>query len=139
MSQSSDFDLASPAFKANPYPTFAQLRVSDPVRQIKMQNGESAWLITRYRDADAVLRDERFVKDMRNAFPPEVLARVPTSGFNFMSQHMLNMDFLDHARLRSLINMSFTPRLIERWRGRILEITNELLDAVQEKGEMNLI
>lgn len=139
MSQSSEFDLASPTFKANPYPTFAHLRATDPVHRIKMPNGGHAWLITRYHDADMVLRDERFVKNVRNVFPPEALAPMPASGFTFLSHHMLNMDIPDHTRLRSLINLSFTPRLVERWRGRILEITNALLDAVQDQGEMDLI
>jgi cytochrome P450 len=139
MSQSSEFDLASPTFKANPYPTFARLRAADPVHRIKMPNGGHAWLITRYHDADMVLRDERFVKNVRNVFPPEALVPMPVSGFTFLSRHMLNMDVPDHTRLRSLINLSFTPRLVERWRGRILEITNALLDAVQDQGEMDLI
>jgi cytochrome P450 len=104
-----------------------------------MPNGGHAWLITRYHDADMVLRDERFVKNVRNVFPPEALVPMPVSGFTFLSRHMLNMDVPDHTRLRSLINLSFTPRLVERWRGRILEITNALLDAVQDQGEMDLI
>jgi cytochrome P450 len=58
---------------------------------------------------------------------------------------MLNADPPDHTRLRSLVNLSFTPRLIEQWRERIQAIANELLDAVQnppngeQRCEMELI
>jgi len=35
------------------------------------------WLVTRYEDAVAVLKDKRFVKDGRNAITPEQLAQMP--------------------------------------------------------------
>lgn len=144
MNQPQEFDLTSPAFKANPYPAFAELRAYDPLHKITMQNGHSAWLVTRYQDAEKLLRDERFVKSIRNALTPEEQAQQQSvlsqqSEFGFLSQHMLNADPPDHTRLRSLINLSFTPRLVEQWRERIQALTDELLDAVEGKGEMDLI
>jgi cytochrome P450 PksS len=41
--------------------------------------------------------------------------------------------------LRNLVSKAFTPRMIEQLRPRIQQITDELLDAVQEKGTMDLI
>ncbi|MFL5629090.1 MAG: cytochrome P450 [Ktedonobacteraceae bacterium] len=148
MAQPEELNLNSPGFKANPYPAFAQLRSHDPVHQILMPGGRTAWLITRYEDADDILKDQRFVKDVRHALSPEELAqRFPWAQMqpqvqpvhNFLSHHMLNSDPPDHTRLRALVNISFTPRLVEQWRERIQAITNELLDAVQDKGEMDLI
>jgi len=52
---------------------------------------------------------------------------------------MLSSDPPDHTRLRGLVNKAFTPRMIEQWRTRIQEITDELLDAVQERSEMELM
>src|SRR5260370_8617729 len=52
---------------------------------------------------------------------------------------MLRLDPPEHMRLRSLVSFSFTPRLVEEWRGRIQEITNELIDAVEGKGSMDLV
>lgn len=143
MSQSPEIDLASPALKADPYPMFASLRASNPIVQITLPNGRPGWLITRYKDADLVLRDERFVKDMQHAFDPEVLASMPRAiplpRKNFMNMQMLSLDPPDHTRLRALINISFTPRLVEQWHERIQQITDELIDAVQDEGEMDLI
>ncbi len=148
MTQPEELNLNSPTFKANPYPAFAQLRSHDPVHQIPMPGGRTAWLITRYEDADDVLKDQRFVKDLRHALSPEELAqRFPQAQMqaqaqpvhNFLNRHMLTSDPPDHTRLRALVNISFTPRLVEQWRERIQAITNELLDAVQDKGEMDLI
>jgi cytochrome P450 len=45
----------------------------------------------------------------------------------------------DHERLRALVSKAFTPRLIERKRPRIQAIADSLLDAVEDKGEMDLI
>jgi cytochrome P450 len=52
---------------------------------------------------------------------------------------MVSSDPPDHTRLRSLISIAFTPRLVEQWRPRIQAIIDELLDQVQAKGEMELI
>jgi cytochrome P450 len=143
MTQSTEFNLTSSTFKADPYPTFARLRDSDPVYQYATSpSGQRTWLITRYADADAILRDERFVKDLRNVSPPEERAPRPEtvpSASDLMSMMMTDVDPPDHTRLRSLASQSFTPRMVEQWRGRVQEITDKLIDAVVEKGTMDLI
>jgi cytochrome P450 PksS len=52
---------------------------------------------------------------------------------------MLALDPPDHTRLRALVHKAFTPRLVEQLRPRIQTIADTLLDAVQPKGEMDLI
>jgi cytochrome P450 PksS len=52
---------------------------------------------------------------------------------------MLTVDPPDHTRLRNLVSKAFTPRMIEQLRPRIQEMTDELLDAVQDQGRMELI
>jgi cytochrome P450 len=56
-----------------------------------------------------------------------------------LSQNMLDTDPPDHERLRALVSKAFTPRLIERLRPRVQAISDGLLDAVQDRGEMDLI
>jgi len=137
-------DFTTPTFKADPFPTFAQMRLHDPVHEIRMPNGHRGWMITRYEDVDAVLRDGRFVKDLRNAFSPEELAQMLSETrralFDMgLNRNMVSVDMPDHTRLRSLLGLSFTPRLIEQWRDRVQAIIDELLDQVQEQGEMEMI
>ncbi len=139
MIQLTEADLASPAFKANPYPTFAWLRTHDPVHQFTSPDGQSVWLVTRHQDAEFVLRDEHFTKDRRKVCPPEVDTPIPGSLADLIDTGMLRLDPPEHMRLRSLVSFSFTPRLVEEWRGRIQEITNELIDAVEGKGSMDLV
>jgi cytochrome P450 len=98
-------------------------------------------LITRYEDVMAVLKDERFVKNWRQALTPEQLAQTPQipEVMEPLSTNMLDTDPPDHERLRALVSKAFTPRLIERMRPRVQAIADVLLDAVQDKGEMDLI
>jgi cytochrome P450 len=141
MSQPPRVDLFDPSFKADPYPTYARLRSSAPVYRTALPDGRGVWLITRYEDVLAVLKDQRFVKDWRAALTPEQLAQVPPipEVMKPLSQNMLDTDPPDHERLRALVSKAFTPRLIERLRPRVQAISDGLLDAVQDRGEMDLI
>jgi cytochrome P450 len=140
--QSTEINLTSSVFKANPYPAFARLRSYDPIHQYSSSNGQTTWLITRYADAELVLRDERFVKDRQYLLSSEDGPHTPTtpaSADDLFGLGLLSFDPPDHTRLRSLVNPFFTTRQMEVWRGRIQQITDELIDAVEPKGAMDLI
>jgi cytochrome P450 PksS len=128
-------DLASPAFKADPYPFYARLRAEAPVWRTTLPDKRAAWLVTRYDDAARVLKDDTFAKDKLNAMAPEQRAKTPwvPSFLKPLERNMLDLDDPDHARLRSLVSKAFTPRLIERLRGRIEELCEELLDAMEHE------
>jgi cytochrome P450 len=61
-------------------------------------------------------------------FPPALAKR-----------HMLNADPPDHTRLRGLVSRAFTARRMESLRGRIQEITDDLLAAMPATGTVELI
>ena len=141
MAQQPRVDCFDPGFKANPYPAYAQLRSTEPVHRVTAPDGRGLWLVTRYEDALVVFKDERFVKDYRNALTEEQLAGLPTipEALWLLTRNMLDTDPPDHTRLRALVQKAFTPRLIERMRPRIQAIAGGLLDAVEGRGEMDLI
>lgn len=134
-------NIASPEFKANPYPFYARLRDESPVCRVILPTGEPAWLITRYADVLMVLKDERFVKDIRNALTPQQLAgqRWFRKIFVSLRRNMLSLDPPDHTRLRALVQRAFTPPMVEQMRPRIEALTDGLFDAVQSRGRMDLI
>ncbi len=135
-------NLASPAFKANPFPFYADLRARAPVYRILLPTGEIAWLITRYDDVAAALKDERFGKDALLAMTPQQAAARPwfRKMFRSLQRNMLDQDPPDHTRLRALVSKAFTPRLIEQMRPRIEVLTNRLLDkALARGGSFDLI
>jgi cytochrome P450 len=141
MTQPPRVDLFDPTFKADPYPTYSELRTSAPVHRITLPDGRGVWLVTRYDDVLGVLKDGRFVKNWRKVLTPEQLAQIPPipEVMEPLSRNMLDTDPPDHERLRALVSRAFTPRLIERMRPRVQAIADALLDAVQDRGEMDLI
>lgn len=138
-------DVTDAAFKANPFPFYARLRAEAPVQPVMLSNAlakrQRAWLITRYDDVLAVLKDERFAKDRRNAMSPEQLRKTPwvPPMFRALDHNMLDLDSPDHTRLRALVHKAFTPRLIEQMRDQIQALANELLNKVEPGGSMDLI
>ena len=128
-------DLASPAFKSNPYPFYTRLRVEAPVWRATLRDRRTAWLVTRYEDVTRVLKDDTFAKDKLNAMDPEQRAKTPwVPGFlKPLERNMLDLDDPDHVWLRGLVSKAFTHRLIERLRGRIETLCQELLDAMERE------
>ena len=100
-----------------------------------------AWLITRYADVAAALKDERLAKDKRNALSAEQAAKQPwmPGVFKPLTRNMLDLDAPDHTRLRALVHKAFTPRLVEGMRERIQALADGLLDAAERRGRMGLI
>ncbi len=134
-------DFASQRFKANPFPYYARLREEAPVFRITGFGNEPAWLVTRYDDVSKVLKHASLSKDRFGKMTPEQRAKIPwfVNILKPISQNMLSKDPPDHTRLRTLVHKAFTPRLIERLRSRVQSLTDELLDAGQRKGRLELV
>ena len=144
MATTQKYDLYSDRFRSHTYDTFAQMRAEDPVFCQPGIDGETMiWFLTRHDDVVTVLLDEdRFVRDPALALEAEALAAwkqdLPEL-LEFTEQHMLNRDGADHRRLRRLVTRAFTPRMVEQLRPRMQEIADELVDAVEARGEMDLV
>jgi cytochrome P450 len=125
------FNPMDPDFVADPYPTYHRLRSEDPVHQSPL----GFWVLTRYEDVVASLRDPRFAKE------PMIVAVAARLGVDPQSIgiSMLDRDPPDHTRLRSLASKAFTPRVVERLRPRVQEIVDGLLDQVERARQMDLI
>jgi cytochrome P450 PksS len=141
MAQATEYAPFSPAFKADPFPFYDRLRADHPVYQTALADGRTIWLVTRYDDVVAVLRDPRFLKDQRAVLTPEEQAALPALSpvLDLLSHDLLNQDPPNHTRLRALVSKAFTPRLVEGLRPRIQQLADELLDAMAPKGEVDLL
>ncbi|MBC8029658.1 MAG: cytochrome P450 [Pyrinomonadaceae bacterium] len=125
-------DLARPSFKADPYPFYARLRAEAPVCATELL-GQPGWLVTRYTDVFAVLKDERLLKDWRPA------TRWVHRFAGAITRNMLNQDGPDHLRLRALVHKAFTPHLVEQLRSRVESVCDELLEKLETDGRMDLM
>lgn len=132
------FNPRDPAFIANPYPAFRELRETAPV----WRSAFGRTFLTRYEDASLLMRDRRLGKDFTE---PEALIRRfgPTAlqepAVVELSHMMLMRDPPDHTRLRGLVTKVFTARKIEEMRPGIQAITDRLLDKVAGASAMDAI
>ncbi|MEZ4646510.1 MAG: cytochrome P450 [Chloroflexota bacterium] len=136
------YDLFTPTFKADPFPTFAQMRENDPIYRHLAPDGSTIWYVTRYEDVVAVLKDDvHFCKDPRHAKAPETFSRTSRQSpmHQLINENMLFSDPPDHTRLRALVNQAFTPRRVEALAGVIGETAVSLLDTAAERGTLELI
>jgi cytochrome P450 len=135
-------DFQSPAFKANPYPTYARLRHEAPVASTRLPDGHTTWLISRYEDVVVALKDPRMAKNRRRVTTSNLVPyeRLLLPLFRSLQYNMLDLDPPDHTRLRALVHKAFTPRLIEQLRERIQRLADELIDrATARKDEFDLV
>jgi cytochrome P450 len=110
-------DWLSPAFLADPYPHYRELRETDPVHR----DGDGRWIITRHADVTAILRDDaRFSAQQDN------------------SGSMLVSDPPKHTRLRGIVNKAFTPRAVNALAPRIEQIVGDLLDEIAASGDAEI-
>jgi len=126
----------TPEGRADPYPLYDQLRAAEPVHR----TGLGMWVLSRYDDCWAAMRDPRLGKDyatqIAQRFGPEWRKHPSlTSG----EHSMLNTSGPEHTRLRKLVSKSFTPRMITNLKPVIEEVVNDLLDPVAEAGGGNVL
>src|SRR6266545_5981089 len=110
------FNPMDPDFIADPYPMYHRLRSQDPVHQSPL----GFWVLTRYEDVVASLRDPRLAKEAIATFVAERLGITPLG----IGLSMLDRDPPDHTRLRGLVSKAFTPRVVEELRPHIQQIVD---------------
>ena len=128
-----DLDFLAPEFVADPYPAYQRLRAAGPV----LRHPAGFFVLTRYDDVSAFLRDARFGKGgyqalFESRFGGE--STVPWLGLS-----MLFRDPPDHTRLRALVSKAFTPRVVETLRVHIQEIVDGLLADLADARRIDVI
>jgi len=130
-------DLLSPASFADgqPHEQFRWLRANAPVYRHPEPDGPGFWAVTRYDDVRAVGHDDERFSSVPTIMIPDI-----EEGLGFEGHQMMLMsDPPYHTRLRRTINREFTPRAAERLRPRIRELAHQIVDAVVERGECDLV
>jgi cytochrome P450 len=136
---SAAFDLRSPDFRADPFPTFRRLRIEDPVHRSDALGG---WILTRYADVLAALRDPRFSADRITPFFEELSAD-ERAGMKDLGDSLRKWtvfsDPPQHTRLRALFNKAFTHQAVERLRAGVEQVVADLLAPALPRGRIDLI
>lgn len=119
-------------FLKNPFPTYHLLRQHDPVHL----NPDGSYFLTRYDDVAAVYRDPRFSSDKKAAFKPKF---GDGALYGHHTTTLVFRDPPDHTRLRNLIAPAFMPRPLAALAPKIDRVVDQLLDAAEDKGGMDVI
>jgi cytochrome P450 len=138
----SPFARLGPQFLSDPYPFYDGLRATDPVLWMPDLFGLGGWIVTGYGACSSALRNKHFGKEGHRVVAAEKLALIPQESAEVAERRKSNLLFRDppdHTRLRGLVTQAFSPRTVERLRPRIAAIADQLLSAVQAKGEADLI
>jgi cytochrome P450 len=131
------FDPFAPGFTDDPYPQYAALRAEAPVYRHPL----GFWLLTGYEDVSWLLRSGLSVEDRNIAdrqlldLREQIRGDAPPRG----GVSMLDRDPPDHTRLRRLVSKAFTPRAVEALRPRITALVEEMLDAAEQQGRVDLV
>ena len=132
--------VTDPDVIADPYPLLRELRETAPVHKLGFAE---FWILTRFEDCRAALRDPRLGNPEPGDDVPTLIAG--SSGGPDRSREsdrprsLLWLNPPDHTRIRSLVSRAFTPRRVERLRPAVEAMTRELLDPVAEASECDLV
>ncbi|MEY4339812.1 MAG: cytochrome monooxygenase PikC [Actinomycetota bacterium] len=137
-------DLHSPEFLENPAPTLRWLREHDPVHH----SVHGYWLLTRYDDVAAALRDPRLSSEWTKkgalpGAPARERADVADDAYARAQRivlHSFNMkDPPGHSRIRQLVQQAFTRAAVDEQRGRVLELVDGFIDQGLQQGHLDLV
>src|SRR5258705_8482645 len=113
----------------DPPPALRALQAQAPITKVRLWDGSTPWLVTRYADQRALLADPRISSDSRlPGFPhPSAGSR---ARFREQEPTFLNMDDPEHARLRRMATAPFTIKRVEALRPAIQRIVDDLIDQM---------
>ncbi|MFV2173334.1 cytochrome P450 [Actinomadura sp. LOL_016] len=135
------YDPWSPDFVADPYPVFERLREKQPVF---FHEPTEQWVVSRYEDVDALLRDRRLGRSYLHMATHEEFGREPEAEFlspfwDLVRAGMLDVEPPTHTRLRRLVSKAFTARMVEGLRPTIRRLAGELADGFAARGGGDLL
>ncbi|MGW0336582.1 cytochrome P450 [Streptomyces sp. NPDC003011] len=135
------FDPWDPAFLADPYPAYAELRARGRVHYYEPTN---QWLVPHHADVSALLRDRRLGRTYQHRFTHEDFGRAAPppehEPFHTLNDHgMLDLEPPDHTRIRRLVSKAFTPRTVEGLKPYVEGLAGELVSALVEAGGGDLL
>ena len=138
-----DLNPLAPETVECPYPFYKAMHDEQPVYQVP---GAGFFIVSRYEDIKQVSAD---IESFSSNSGPGVDSRggpgsdgelraIMAEGYPPVNT-LLSADPPDHARYRGLVNKAFSARRVASMEASIRQIADELFDAFQGKGSVELI
>ena len=129
---------------ADPYPYYGRLREEDPVHWNELYE---LWVVTRHDDVVWMTRHHElfsnavFRNDPRPAYPAIDESDLGLYEYvrNYQADQFIQHDRPEHLEMRKVVHSYFTPRAMEAWRPFVQKAVQELLDAAEHKGHMDVM
>ena len=130
----------SPYDIADPFSLYARARDEEP---IFYSEEIGYWVVSRYEDIQAVLKDPATFSSENTQQPfkpyaPEVRAVFAEAGKSH-SSGLSGIQPPDHTRLRGFVGKAFTPRRIAELEPVIRELTVEMIERFEDRGDADLV
>ena len=137
-------DMFTPDVIADPYAYYGRLRDEDPVHWNKAYD---LWVITRHDDVTWMTRHNElfssavFRNDPKPAYPAIDESDLGLYEYvrNYQADQFIQHDRPEHLDMRRIVHGYFTPKAMESWRPFVVNAVEELLDAAEEKGSMDVM
>src|SRR5439155_7141390 len=134
-----DIDLANPDrfIDSVPFNALRRLRAEAPVYFHPEPNGPGFWVLSKYHDVVAVSLDAKTFSSWRGG---TIIRDFETPENKQLNQNiMLNMDAPQHTKYRRLVNLGFTPRMVNRLEPHPREMATRIIDRVAERGACDFV
>jgi cytochrome P450 len=124
---------------SDPFPVLADLRENAPVYYSPELKG---WILTRYADVKRCLRNSQYSVDRMQPFFDRLSESMSAQLHDLKTLIPLWLVFRDppeHTRLRMLMSPGFLPTILTRFKPRIEELVDQLIDDMLLKEEVDFI
>ncbi|MFC8519444.1 cytochrome P450 [Streptomyces sp. NPDC057257] len=113
-----------------PPPQLRRLHAEQPLARVRLWDGSTPWLVTRYEDQRALLADQRCSVDLRRPGFPHMNPASREVGRRGNQPSFLNLDDPEHARIRRMLSGMFTIKRIEALRPAVQRMTDDFIDTM---------
>lgn len=115
------------------------LRGQRPEQPVSYDASTGMWNVYGYSEVYEILSDPQTYSSNTQRITPKEFVEDYGDPEQLSAGSIVTMDPPQHSKLRKLVSRAFSPKVVADLEPRIAGLTNELLDAVSDRGRMELV
>jgi cytochrome P450 len=112
----------------DPPPALRSIQAQTAITKVRLWDGSTPWLVTRYAEQRALLTDPRISADTTHPGYPH--ASPAQRARRAQARTFISMDNPEHGRLRRMVTAAFTVKRVEALRPAVQRIVDDLIDQM---------